>query len=308
VANNDRISEVYKGEIWASANRQRARRRIDWLASQAVGEVVDVGCSQGITSILMARAGHRVTGVDIEQSRIEYAEGDRLSEAPEVRDRLSFVHTDGESIPLPDSSVDSAILGEIIEHLEDAHPVMSEVVRVLRPEGRAVLTTPFGYSPHHDHHHTFYIASGLDVVTPWLTVEHLEVEEGYLRLVARPGPMSAEDRDSLVVRSQPLFEAYAEQVEIAARERGHAVGSLRARLRAVEDRARSARLAGVAQVFELQADRAGETRVRAGATERARPATGSATLLGVLTTALGVVGSRRKAAAQTAPQVERGDA
>jgi 2-polyprenyl-3-methyl-5-hydroxy-6-metoxy-1,4-benzoquinol methylase len=303
VANNDRISEVYKGEIWASASRQRARRRIDWLVSQAVGEVVDVGCSQGIVSVLMARAGHRVTGVDIEESRIEYAEADRLAEPPEVRDRLRFAHTDGESIPLPDASADSAILGEIIEHLEDAEPVMREVVRVLRPDGRAVLTTPFGYSPHHDHHHTFYVASGLDVVTPWLTVEHLEVEEGYLRLIARPGPMSAEDRDALVVRSQPLFEKYAEGIEIAARESAHAVLSLRARLRAVEAGARHARLASVAQVFELQADRRRETRVRVGVPERRRAATGSATLLGVLGTALGVVGSRAKTVS-----AQRGDA
>ncbi len=54
--NDDRISEVYKGEIWTDALQNRARRRIHWMCSQVVGDsVVDIGCSQGIASILLGR-------------------------------------------------------------------------------------------------------------------------------------------------------------------------------------------------------------------------------------------------------------
>jgi 2-polyprenyl-6-hydroxyphenyl methylase/3-demethylubiquinone-9 3-methyltransferase len=263
MANNDRISEVYKGEIWASASQQRARRRIDWLVEVAEGDVVDVGCSQGITSILLARRGHTVVGIDVEESRVEYAEADRLAEPPEVRDRLSFRHTDGERFPLPDASVDTALLGEVIEHLEDPGAVLREIVRVLRPDGRLVLTTPFGYSPHHDHHHTFYLSSGLDVVAPWLTVDDLSVEEGYLRLIAHPGPMSREVRDRLILGAQDVFEAFTERAEIEARE-ARAVAPLRARLRALEDQARADRLRGVARAFDTPARRNGHPPRRAG--------------------------------------------
>ena len=74
MANSDRISEVYKGEIWAESTQQVARDRIHWLVGQATGDVLDIGCSQGIISILCAREGMNVLGVDIQADRIEYAE------------------------------------------------------------------------------------------------------------------------------------------------------------------------------------------------------------------------------------------
>ena len=72
VANADRISEVYKGEIWDEALQQRARNRIHWLTSHAHGRVLDVGCSQGIASLLVARNGLRERA-----SASEPAGGDR---------------------------------------------------------------------------------------------------------------------------------------------------------------------------------------------------------------------------------------
>jgi SAM-dependent methyltransferase len=56
---------------------------------------------------------------------------------------------DGRTIPLPDSSVDSAMLTEVLEHCPDAEAVLREVRRVLRPGGFLFFTVPFIW-PIHD--------------------------------------------------------------------------------------------------------------------------------------------------------------
>lgn len=218
MANEDRISEVYKREIWSRANQNRARARVDWLVSHARGDVLDVGCSQGIASVLAARAGCRVTGVDVEAARIEYAQRDRDLEPEDVRDRLRFVHADATRLPVADAVVDVVLVGEVIEHLEDPGPLLGEVARVLRPGGTVALTTPFGYSPHHDHHRTYYLVSLLDVVGPHLLVTDVEVVDGYLRVLATAGTTGTERASQVVHDLLPVLEHRFEQSERQARE------------------------------------------------------------------------------------------
>ena len=204
MANSDRISEVYKGEIWAESTQQVARDRIHWLVGQATGDVLDIGCSQGIASILCARRGLTVVGIDIQADRVEYALAERDGEPEDVRDRLDFRLADGNALDFSDASFDTVIMGEIVEHSEDASPLLAEAARVLRPAGRLVLTTPFGLSRHHDHYATFYVDSLVRLLAPYFTVESLDIVDRYLRAVSRPGAMA--DPDRLVVEAQPLME------------------------------------------------------------------------------------------------------
>jgi SAM-dependent methyltransferase/spore maturation protein CgeB len=204
MANSDRISEVYKGEIWAESTQQVARDRIHWLVGQATGDVLDIGCSQGIASILCARRGSAVIGIDIQADRVEYAMAERENEPEEVRARLDFRIADGNALDFPDASFDTVIMGEIVEHSEDASPLLAEAARVLRPRGRLVLTTPFGLSRHHDHHATFYVDSLVRLLAPYFTVESLDIVDRYLRATGRPGAMA--DPDRLIVECQPLME------------------------------------------------------------------------------------------------------
>ena len=62
----DRVGEVYKGEIFSEEAQQMCRERVDWICSNAQGaRVLDLGCSQGIVSLLLAQKGYSVVGVDI---------------------------------------------------------------------------------------------------------------------------------------------------------------------------------------------------------------------------------------------------
>ena len=55
---------------------------------------------------------------------------------------------DAHAIPLPDKSQDAVVAFNLIEHLHSPHIFVEEVKRVLRPQGRILITAPFIH-PYH---------------------------------------------------------------------------------------------------------------------------------------------------------------
>src|SRR3954465_1190098 len=139
--NNDRIFELYEGSLGSEESRQRARRRVHWLCAHARGELgIDGGCSQGVASILLAREGRRVVGIDNEQSAVSFA-ADRLAqEAQPTRQRVEFVVGDGRALQAESATVDTVLLGEVLEHQLDPRPLVDEAHRVLKDGGTLVIT------------------------------------------------------------------------------------------------------------------------------------------------------------------------
>ncbi len=223
MVNADRISEVYKGEIWNEPLQQRAQHRIDWLVAQARGDVLDVGCSQGIATLLAARVASgdaRVVGVDNELDRIAYAMADRDREPAPVAARSAFLGASGAALPFTDATFDTVLLGEILEHLSKPADVLAEVARVLRPGGVVAVTVPFGLSPHHDHRHTFYASDLLELVAGHLAPTAIELVDRYLRLTATDGQVDAGRRAELLAIVQPAADRElleVERAELAAR-------------------------------------------------------------------------------------------
>ena len=233
MATVDRISEVYRGERGTPKVQQRERARIDWLVSRARGEVLDLGCSQGIAAVLCARRGLRALGVDVHPERISYALAERGHKPPGVRDLLDFQVGDASRLELDDASFDTVLLGGLLEQADDLDPVLREAARVTRRDGVIAISVGFGFDPDREHRRTFYLASLVDALAPRLTVDSIEIEEGTFRVIASPGAMPEEAKRRLIVEMQPrLEEALAETDQEAAlvRERrrrlAHAVRHL----------------------------------------------------------------------------------
>ena len=55
---------------------------------------------------------------------------------------------DGATIPMPDVSVGSCLLTEVLEHCPDPQAVLIEIHRVLKPRGFLFLTVPFVWPMH----------------------------------------------------------------------------------------------------------------------------------------------------------------
>ncbi|WP_329383443.1 glycosyltransferase [Anaerofustis sp. HA2171] len=149
----DRISQAYKGELGESS-MDDARKRIDWMCSKVKGEsVLDVGCSQGITSILLAKQGKNVTGIDPQPSRIDYANKEKENE--KLSDNLTFICDDFLAHDF-ESKFDCIVMGEILEHLFNPILFLDKAKDLLSEKGRLIVTVPFGINPFPDHKRTYY--------------------------------------------------------------------------------------------------------------------------------------------------------
>ncbi|HEY8456633.1 MAG TPA: methyltransferase domain-containing protein [Actinopolymorphaceae bacterium] len=199
-----------------------------WLAQQARGDVLDVGCGEGTTSILCARRGCKTLGVDIDSGCIERARSRREREPESVRTLLTFRHGDMRSLDLPAASFDSVLLGEVLEEydrdapaesLTSARSVLAEAVRVLRDDGVLALTTPVGYVADDAHRSTFYLMSLLDLLGEHLAVAQLSVVHGFFHVTARPGRMTVDDRLRLIADVQADVEAALLEAQRAAHHR-----------------------------------------------------------------------------------------
>jgi len=100
---------------------------------------LDVGTGDGVMLFLLARAGARVTGVDVSAAGLELARteiGRRAAQAPWL------VAGSGAALPFPDGAFDFAVALEFIEHVPEPERHLAEMRRALRPGGVLVLTTP----------------------------------------------------------------------------------------------------------------------------------------------------------------------
>jgi SAM-dependent methyltransferase len=100
---------------------------------------LDVGCGDGVMLYKAHLAGKRVVGVDYSFDGVALAR--RQLEARGV-ERPSVVHASCYRLPFDDSTFDYVSSIEVIEHLSEPEQYLSEIRRVLRPGGAAVITTP----------------------------------------------------------------------------------------------------------------------------------------------------------------------
>ena len=101
------------------------------------GAVLDCACGDGAGAGVYLHAGpETLVGFDLDEGAV--AEARRTITDPRAR----FEVADASALPLADGAVDLYISLETIEHVPDAHALLSEAVRVLRPDGRFICSTP----------------------------------------------------------------------------------------------------------------------------------------------------------------------
>lgn len=110
---------------------QVAEPFLDWLALPQGLDWLDDGCGDGsFTETLVHRQRPRsVVGVDPSPAQLAYAR--QRAGAAGAR----FLHGDAQALPLPDASVDAAVMALVLFFVPDPPQGLRELVRVSRPGG-----------------------------------------------------------------------------------------------------------------------------------------------------------------------------
>jgi SAM-dependent methyltransferase len=119
----------------------------------AGARVLEVGCGPGRLSLLLARRyGLDVTGLDLDPVMIERARANAVRPGRSHDREPSFVVGDVASIGFPDRSFDLVVSTLSMHHWADAKAGLTEIERVLRPGGRALVwDLRRGFLPLHRH-------------------------------------------------------------------------------------------------------------------------------------------------------------
>jgi spore maturation protein CgeB/glycosyltransferase involved in cell wall biosynthesis/ubiquinone/menaquinone biosynthesis C-methylase UbiE len=181
---HNRVVEAYYGLMGQQFMRE-TQARIHWICRQAQGKsLLDVGCSQGIVPILLAREGFHAIGIDSSPKAIDEANRYLANEPKQVRKHVSFVNTDFLSWDHEDAKVDTVVMSEVLEHLIRPECFLETAARILPKRGRLIVTARFGINDFKDHKHTFYLLKPLRLVSKHFDVVGIEVLGNWLGIVA----------------------------------------------------------------------------------------------------------------------------
>lgn len=133
------VAEYYEN-YWSGSGFCPKGRISDWQRElfeahlRRGSRCLDLGCGDGGTSgVFLRKEGFEYQGVDVSRAAIEQARLNGLN--------VTLID-DASSLPFDDRDFDAVICFEVVEHLFDVNGTMAEILRILRPGGCLLLTTP----------------------------------------------------------------------------------------------------------------------------------------------------------------------
>lgn len=125
-----RITRIENDNWW-----YRERREIlsaELLRFGAPGTAVDIGAAAGTGSRVLAEHGWRATAIDLSPDAVALARAHGVE----------AYQGDARYLPLPPCNYDLALALDVLEHIEDDERAASEITRVLKPGGTALVSVP----------------------------------------------------------------------------------------------------------------------------------------------------------------------
>ncbi len=128
----DVVSDIY--DLVRTGDPEMVSQIVSGMSLGIETIVLDVGCGTANNTLLFSLAtSSRVVGLDLSRGMLGVA----CTKAPAVE----FVHSPAENLPFFDNSFDYIFMTEVIHHLSNIRLTLSEICRILRPNGKFCTTT-----------------------------------------------------------------------------------------------------------------------------------------------------------------------
>ncbi|MEI2737654.1 MAG: class I SAM-dependent methyltransferase [Chitinophagaceae bacterium] len=134
--NNNWTGERLEPGVFTETSIEHLHRYAIAMEFAAGKKVLDIACGEGYGSKLLSKIADHVTGVDINADIINDAKEKYQSK------NLQFLTGTVEDIPAADGQFDIVVSFETIEHTTGHEKMISEIKRVLKPEGLLIISTP----------------------------------------------------------------------------------------------------------------------------------------------------------------------
>lgn len=125
------VPDLAEENYWFRRHEVVYRRLVDRCRDR---DVLEAGAGEGYGADLIADVARRVIGLDYDESSVAHIR----ARYP----RVEMLHGNLAALPLPDASVDVVVNFQVIEHLWDQGQFVAECLRVLRPGGVLLMSTP----------------------------------------------------------------------------------------------------------------------------------------------------------------------
>jgi 2-polyprenyl-3-methyl-5-hydroxy-6-metoxy-1,4-benzoquinol methylase len=145
------MSEQYGDYIYTSldpSNKESGKKLANFLISiiikqEHVRTICDLGCGNGYLANRLADLGYYVIGIDASRSGIHLAKETYISNNLE----FSCMPIDSRlSEKMQDKELDLVVSSDVIEHLYRPSDLIEVVLRLLKPAGHFLISTPYhGY-------------------------------------------------------------------------------------------------------------------------------------------------------------------
>lgn len=98
-------------------------------------KVLDVGCGDGFLAYLLTKRETKVVGIDVSPYKIKYAH--------EKCPNADFIIADGRYLPFHNEEFESVTCCEVLEHVSNYSLIIKEVFRVIKKDGKLLVTVPY---------------------------------------------------------------------------------------------------------------------------------------------------------------------
>jgi SAM-dependent methyltransferase len=117
---------MFKWKFFNKKDPQRTSFKHYKISRLAKGKILDIGYAQHPNKLL-----HKPIGIDVVKRS-----------PPENYEAVYSVNLNHDPLPFPENTFDSVIAADVIEHVENPSFLLRECNRVLKSDGKLILSTP----------------------------------------------------------------------------------------------------------------------------------------------------------------------